>query len=158
MATTYEKIQTTTIGSPTNTVAFTSIPSTYTDLIIVFNGTMTGSALKYLQFNSDTGANYSCVGLFAYSTTVASAQYANAWLDVANNGAQPYVTLVQINNYSNSTAYKTYISREGSAGAAVQQINGMWRSTSAITRIDIPVHANNYNTGTVVTLYGIKAA
>ena len=43
---TYEPISTTTLGSNTNTVSFTSISSAYTDLIFVFEGTFKPQMLK----------------------------------------------------------------------------------------------------------------
>jgi len=58
---TYEPIATTTVsGSSTSTVTFSSISGTYTDLVIIGNlGSQTTNAFPYLQFNGDTGSNYS---------------------------------------------------------------------------------------------------
>ena len=66
MPATYDKIATYTLPSATSSYTFTSIPSTYTDLVLVVSARMTGgggaSAIQ-LQFNGDTGSNYSITTL-----------------------------------------------------------------------------------------------
>ena len=63
MPKTYEPIATTTVATTGNTVTFSSIPATYTDLILVssarrgINGS--GGAGLLCQFNSDSASNYS---------------------------------------------------------------------------------------------------
>jgi hypothetical protein len=64
MSSTYEKIATTTLGTAATQINFTSIGSTYTDLIIILQGNA-GSGLEGLnvQLGSsntiDTANNYS---------------------------------------------------------------------------------------------------
>jgi hypothetical protein len=60
MTATYEKIATTTLGSTTATVTFSSISGAYTDLVLVERlvKSITGGSLQ-VRFNSDTGTNYS---------------------------------------------------------------------------------------------------
>ena len=60
MPNTYEPIATNTLGSAASSVTFSSIPSTYTDLIVVMNyANSTGLADVFFRFNGDTGSNYS---------------------------------------------------------------------------------------------------
>ena len=62
-------------------------------------------------------------------------------------------------NYSNSTTYKTFLTRDGRANEQVETFVNLWRSTSAITRIDLVRDGTNQiKTETTITLYGIKAA
>ena len=57
---TYYPIATTTLSSATNSVSFSSISGSYTDIVIVFNGAASTSGVTCnVQFNSDTGTNYS---------------------------------------------------------------------------------------------------
>jgi len=60
MPSTYTPIATNTLASVSTGVTFSSIPSTYTDLVLVINyrldGTGTGAA-GALRFNSDSGSN-----------------------------------------------------------------------------------------------------
>jgi hypothetical protein len=62
-------------------------------------------------------------------------------------------------NYSNTTTYKTWLSRSGASDRATEALVGLWRSTSAITTIALSIDAGaTYSTGSTFTLYGIAAA
>ena len=58
---TYTPIATTTGTGSSGTITFTSIPSTYTDLRIILNGTETNATLYEfdMRYNNDSGNNYS---------------------------------------------------------------------------------------------------
>jgi hypothetical protein len=68
-------------------------------------------------------------------------------------------TSTAIQNYSNSTTYKTAITR-GNASTAAQAVVNLWRNTAAITSLSIGIGAgsNAYVAGSTFTLYGIAAA
>jgi hypothetical protein len=59
MPATYTPISTTTIsGSSTSTVTISNIPSTFTDLVVVFGNFQGTSSYSFsLRFNGDTGNN-----------------------------------------------------------------------------------------------------
>jgi hypothetical protein len=158
MPSTYEKIATTTLGSATNTVTFNSISGSYTDLILVINGTLTGSAVKYINFNGDSAANYSITTLIGTGTSAVSSRYGEPYLDVYNSAANPFMNVVKIMNYSNTTTYKTFFARQDAPSTTIEQIVGLWRSTSAITSLSIYTTSNQFSTGSTFTIYGIKAA
>jgi hypothetical protein len=66
--------------------------------------------------------------------------------------------ILQIQNYSNTTTNKTMISRTNDAAVRVVAQVGLYRSTSAISRIDLDeVLGTNFAVGSTFTLYGIKA-
>ena len=57
---TYTKIASTTLGTAAASYTFNSIPSTYTDLVLVANiQQVTNGEDVAIQFNTDTGTNYS---------------------------------------------------------------------------------------------------
>jgi hypothetical protein len=156
---TYTPIATTTLGSSSATVTFSSIPSTYTDLVIVFNGANTAGLNKFIQFNNDTSSLYSCTALGGDGTSASSSRFTvAAYIDVFNSGTNRSMIIVQVQNYSNTTTFKTYLSRNSAASNGVEAIVGMYRSTAAINRIDLKVTANAYAAGSTFTLYGIAAA
>jgi hypothetical protein len=125
-------------------------------LVLVINGALSASAIKLVQFNSDTASNYSCLVLLGTGSSAISATYAFPYLDVTNAAANQFVNVVQFMNYANTTTYKSYISRQGAASTSTEAIVGTWRSTSAITTIAIKTTSNNFGTSTFA-LYGIKA-
>lgn len=168
---TYTPIATTTLGSTTASYTFSSIPSTYTDLILVAIGEAYFTSTNYIntgvQFNSDTGSNYSTTRVYGDGSTATSNRYSSetsirsGWMhsETAVNNIRSTI-IMQINNYSNATTYKTLLSRNGGAGDAVGANVGLWRSTSAINSITIKNNdsATGFFAGTTFTLYGIQAA
>jgi hypothetical protein len=60
---TYTPLATNTLGSATSSVTFNSL-SGYTDLVLVFKTKLTTSAAIKVQYNADTGNNYSYTRLY----------------------------------------------------------------------------------------------
>ena len=167
MATTYEKIATTTLGSASASIDFTSIGSGYTDLRIVFVGNaVDASRYLTLRFNSDSGSNYSMTylvgdGSAAYSgrRTSDTYLYSNNWS--GNSTTIPQLITCDIFSYAGSTfkttLFTTASDKNGSGNT--DAVVGLWRSTSAITSISLQyVATSNINTGSTATLYGILKA
>lgn len=164
MTATYEPISTQTLGTATADVYFTSIPQTYTDLVLVISSKSASFQQIGYRVNSDNGSNYSHTqlagtGSSAVSQRVSSDTFAKFnWY--GGSGNQWGVTVAQFMNYSNTTTYKTCIAR----GNALAEFTGadatvsLWRSTSAITAINVLGSAGaNFSVGSTFTLYGIKA-
>jgi len=69
---TYEPIATTTLGTAQPTVTFSSIASTYTDLVIVAQLTTAAPTNMRIRFNGDTTANYSNTTVTGNGSTATS--------------------------------------------------------------------------------------
>lgn len=168
MATTYEKIASQTLGSSASSVTFSSIPGTYTDLRLVMNyRANTSTAGSSIQFNGDTGSNYSETWLRGNGSAASSSRFTNnIYMNVGWQGAAtttiPQFCTVDIFSYAGST-FKTALGEDNNdrngAGVVVRFV-GLWRSTSAITSIVINENAGggNYAAGSTFTLYGILKA
>lgn len=162
MPVTYDKIATTTTSGNATSITFSSIPATYTDLIIIFNGSASGTSGDLATFNSDTGSNYSTTFLRGDGSSAASGQVINSTSinPGLTFGTSQSTYIMQIINYANTTTYKTALYRSNSVatssyvGAAV----ALWRSTAAISTINFFTSGTNYVNGSTFTLYGIKAA
>lgn len=160
MPSTYEPIATQTLGSAASSVTFSSIPSTYTDLVLVMNYTVTGANDQFIniQFNGDTGSNYSNTNLFGDGSSATSNRNSNATsVRAAFYGSAQSNAIVNIMNYSNTTTNKTVVSRDNTNTFVVSRVN-LWRNTSAISSMVIAPSGFNLATGSTFTLYGIKAA
>jgi hypothetical protein len=165
MTATYEKIATTTLGSNAANITFSSISSAYTDLVIILNGAFTTAETIGVQFNSDTGSNYSSTILAGDGSSASSGRNTNqTGLTVGTNG---YWTtsiiansILNIQNYSNTTTNKTMLSRSNNTSVGLDAIVGLWRNTAAINAIKLYgfYSGHSFITGTTATLYGIKAA
>jgi hypothetical protein len=167
---TYTPIATTTIsGTSTSEVQFSSIPSTYTDLVIIGNLGATTNSYPCARFNSDTAANYSVTDIYGNGTSAASARgtsrtIADISYDIIGNANVEMNFIANIMNYSNSTTYKTMISRVNLAANGATATVSLWRNTAAITNIKLyTATANgsnlyNFANGSTFTLYGIASA
>lgn len=164
MATTYTPIYTYTLGTATNIVDFTSIPSTYTDLVLVCNFSQNGDMLQG-RFNSSAVANYSCTNLYGTGGSAGSNRRSNFTemrLSQENYNADNTWCNVIINvmDYANTASYKTVLSRSNVASQEVNVRANLWRITpEAINAIRLfGATGNNFAVGSTFTLYGIKAA
>lgn len=166
MASTYTPIATTTLGSASATVTFSSISGSYTDLVLIANAAAaSGTPTISMRFNSDTGANYSRTLLIGDGTTASSQRASSSTeMRICNSSGLTTTlganaTIANIQNYANSTTYKTTISRSNTSSSATEAIVNLWRNTAAITQIDLFTNSGvNFAAGSTFTLYGITAA
>ena len=172
---TYSLIQSQTLSS-SGAVTFSSIPQTFTDLVLVCNvqsasGPSNNSVRCNLQFNSDTATNYSTTRVVGNGTTAVSSRDATrSQVDevtaISSFGTGEFCTFTfNIMDYANTTTYKTLLQRSGNltnieykeVGAGVS----LWRSTAAISTIYVRGGGGNgtvgFAAGSTFKLYGIEA-
>lgn len=160
MASTYEPIATTTLGSSASSITLSSIPNTYTDFRVVIVGTVNSGGGPSVTFNGDTGSNYSRTyivgnGSAVSTSTTTSAQSFNLgyW-----DTTYPCMATLDVFSYAGSK-YKTALgdvaSDQNSTLGRVQKNIAVWLSTSAITSVTFSA---SFDAGTKMTIYGIKAA
>jgi hypothetical protein len=162
---TYTPIATTTLGSAATSYTFSSIPSTYTDLVLICNTAITtGSSYYLVQFNSDTGSNYSATRLRGNGSAATSGRDTSATQIYTSSGATITTTSLENNlimnvmNYSNTSTYKTVIGKDNAASIETDAYVGLWRSTAAINTIKISIGSSTFIAGSTFTLYGISCA
>jgi hypothetical protein len=171
MAETYDLIQSLTVTGSSDTASFTSIPGTYTDLIVQGNFTQTMPSASCdidMRFNSDTAGNYYQQGAGSNTTPLFRSEAFNGG-SVRVMGLQnsqttggennPNFIEVHIAEYANSytkNGVNSWAYVVGTATANVGFGAFQWRSTSAITRIDFKTTNGGLLTGTI-NLYGILA-
>ena len=162
MTATYEAIASTTLGSDTASITFSGISASYTDVILSLNHKeSSASGLILIELNSDTtNDNYSNTRMTADLGGISSDRS-----NGANNSNQRFIswartewatTIMNFNNYSATTTFKTIVGRN-SNNTPVSAHVLLWRNTNAITSIKVAPASVNFVTGTMATLYGIKA-
>jgi hypothetical protein len=170
MPRTYEPIATTTLGSDQATVTFSSIPATYTDLVFVVQAqsTQAGSGANGMRcrVNSDTGTNYSYTSIDGNGSSASS--YRETTVDYfvpadipQTSATERNICIFNVMNYANTSTFKTILSRGNIASSGTSARVALWRSTSAINSVSISRDfggGGSLKTGTVITVYGIKAA
>lgn len=164
---TYTPIATVTLGA-SGTITFTSIPQTYTDLILIFNGGITNTGWDAeLRLNNDSAANYDGNYTYGDGTSATSGKYSNSTRINCGGGGDintlNYSVTMQFLNYSNTSTYKTVLTRSNTPSYNIFMGSHTYRSSSAISTIFLYCGASNNGTanlyaGSTATLYGIAAA
>jgi len=161
MPSTYEPIATQTLGTAAASVTFSSIPSTYTDLIIVVGSVATsgGNNCRY-YYNSDNSSGlYSRTTLSGNGSTASSSRGTGSNYNFAAYATTTQgINIINIFNYANTNVFKTSIIRGGVADDSTLTRVNLWRNTNAITSITVDTDGSTWVAGSTFTLYGIKAA
>jgi hypothetical protein len=161
----FDLLETQVLGSTAASITFASLntyASTYQHLQIRMAGSTT-SGINWvdIQFNGDTGSNYSRHELRGNGSSVTSSASANydsylfgIW------GDAPGAAVVDLLDPFETTKFKTGRALSGWVGAdGVQLTSGSWRNTNAISSIQIKNNGSAiFKIGTRFSLYGIKAA
>jgi hypothetical protein len=166
MANTYVKIATATVGSGgAASIDFTSIPSTYTDLVLKVSARTDGSnRTGILTINNDsTDANYSQRSVYGSGSGAFSGNGANrySWyLDYASDTASTFGnTDFYFPNYAGSTN-KTFsvdsVEENNATLAYAYLIAGLWSNTAAINRLTLTCFSGNFVQYSTASLYGIS--
>jgi hypothetical protein len=158
---TYEAIATQTLGSAAASVTFSSIPGTYTDLVIVASHKATANPnYLYITLNGDTTSTYSFTNVAGNGTTATSARSTSITAGGGGSVAATNfsISILNFQNYANTTTYKTMLNRNGTVDVGTEATVSLWRSTAAITSILLSYYGNDFATGSTFSLYGIKAA
>lgn len=167
MATTYDKIATTTLTSVASSIDFTSIASTYTDLLLKYSlraDADTGYA--YVQFNGDTTSAYKWMRLVGDTTATSASSASATFIQLAASMENSTYTAstfsngeLYIPNYAGSTQKSISddaVNETNAAGAFRGLIAGLWTGTSAINRITLTSNTGNIVQYSTATLYGIS--
>jgi hypothetical protein len=174
MANTYTLISSNVLGSSAASVTFSSIPSTYTDLVIRASARNDGAATTdnaKLEFNGDTStANYSYTFLQGNGSAASSSR--------TGTGVIGYIQLNRFSNGASSVAANTFTNNElyipsytasqkkqiswfgaqedNSSTAFLYIYAGLYQPTTAISSIKITGSSYNFVAGSSFYLYGIK--
>jgi len=149
-------------------IEFTSIPATYTDLILYFSLRDGGTTdpVTRVQFNSDTGSNYSYRLLFGTGSSASYFTQTTTSLFAGNHPNSGYTAdtfgngSLYIPNYTQSSVKSASIDEvaENNATTSWQQISAnLWNDTSSITSIKIYPVTSSWVQYSSATLYGITA-
>lgn len=163
---TYTPIATYTAPSAQASYTFNSF-SGYTDILLVCSvQTVSNDNVDMqMQVNSDTASNYSRTYLLGDGTSPISGRNSNATVfsipSISGQSVNAGVftpIIINLQNYANTTTYKTFLARSANAKGYEGATVGLWRSTAAITSILVQPSAGSFNTGSTFTLYGIAKA
>jgi len=174
MANTYTLISSVTVGSGgAASISFTSIPATYTDLLIKLSARGDAAATTWqnvrLRFNSDSGSNYTHRTLAGLGTTIATGtqttvynrfSYAPYLLVTASifSNSEYYISNYTSSN-NKSMSYDSSAENNSSSVYALAVSGAVWNNSAAISSIEItPDPGGNWVQYSTAYLYGISNA
>jgi hypothetical protein len=158
----YESIATVTVGSGgSSSISFTSIPSTFKHLQLrITEGYSSALFNPKINFNSDTGSNYSWHYVLGDgSAAAASGGSSQSFMYLNSNTAPSTMTvhIVDILDYQNTNKYKTIRVLDGydaNGSGYIDLWSGNWRNTAAVNTIAIT--NGTFAQYSHFALYGIK--
>lgn len=164
----FESIATTTVGAGGSaSIAFTSIPSTYTHLQIRANVLFASSGNNYFRINDDAATNYTWHQLQGTGTTVdpytSTPSSTPPWGLNAGSSTYPMISILDILDYTNTNKKKTTMVLSGNdtngtvSNSRVGIYSSLWQSTNTITKIEF-FGASNFLQYSQMALYGIKVS
>lgn len=156
-------ISTVTVGAGgASTIDFTSIPSTYTDLVILCSLRNSGTSSDvYITLNSANGSDR---WLYGYGTGVGSITNAKIYVEggISSQTASTFSnSQVYIPNYNSSTTYKSVsietVTENNATTNVITLLNaGLYSSNTAITSLSLVNTSGTFVQYCTATLYGIK--
>jgi hypothetical protein len=172
-ATSYESIATVTVGAGGQAnITFSSIPSTFKHLQIRGISRDTSSSYEssdlVMQFNSDTGTNYSFHRIYGTTSSVAAdggggTVYMNLGQEsTAASSANFFgASVIDVLEYANTNINKTArcltgIDLNGDTDGRLMLTSGNWRNTAAVTTILLRPVSGNFVQYSQFALYGIR--
>jgi len=170
MALTYTPIATVKVGSGgAANIEFTSIPATYTDLVLKLSARTDRTSTTnncFIQFNNNTSTVYfnrNLQGDGSSATSSSDASVAEAYIGAVVGNTATASTFgnleIYIPNYASSTnkSFSSNQVNENNATAAVSNlVAGLWANTAAITSLKINAVSFNFLQHSSATLYGIS--
>jgi hypothetical protein len=166
MANTYVKIATVNVGVlGAASMAFTSIPSTYTDLVIKISGRTTGAGVtNYIKIGlNGSSASFTERSLGAGGASVYSFTSPGDYLAETVGGGSTANTFsnseTYIPNYASAAnkSFSTDSVAENNATTAQSALTAsLWSNTSAISSIELTPFTGTFVQYSTATLYGIS--
>lgn len=164
-----ELIETVELTSTTSNLTFSGIPQDATDLYLAISARSNDINFNFaeitLEFNGDTGSNYSWLWLQGDGSSVTSSSSSGTSLKIENSQTAANVTAntfssvgVYISNYTSTTARSISSEQvtENNATTAYQLIQaGSYTGTSAISSIKVSSFFGSFVAGCSFSLYKI---
>ena len=164
MANTYTLISSVTVGSGgAANMSFTSIPQTYTDLLVSYSSRSQSGGTAWLNVTLNTGGTYTIRNIFGTGSVVNS----DNSVFIANNNPSYTANVfsngqIYIPNYTSSNA-------KSMSGDGVNENNAtqvetafgarLWSGTAAVTTVTLAdLNATNFAQYSTAYLYGISNA
>jgi hypothetical protein len=159
-------IESKTLGTAAASIEFTSIPQTFTDLVVVTSlrsdRAGNNADTSFLRFNGTT-TGYSTTRLFGNGSTVTSDTFTfasvagviNAATSTANTFDNSQYYIPNYTSAVNKTISMDNVQENNATAAFLGITANLWSNTAAITSITVIAQNGNLLAGSTISLYGI---
>ena len=156
-------IESKTLGTAQAAIEFTSIPGTFTDLVVLASLRQSSANVNQIvwQINSAT-TNFSYRVLEGNGSSASSGNNTLNYIGLVQGSSSTSNTFasnsIYIANYAGATAksISTDAVTENNATAAIQHLTAtLWNNTAPITSLRFEAFSGNLEIGSTISLYGI---
>jgi hypothetical protein len=173
VANTYVLIASNTLSSSAASVTFSSIPGTYTDLVVRISARSTAADTDVgfaTEFNGSATTVYSRTEVRGNGSAAASSYgtgdayiAAGRSIDGDNATASTFSSNeIYIPSYTASqnkpVSVINVVEQNSTSNAYIVAIAGLWRDTSAITQVKLTPISGSWKSGSSFFLYGVKSS
>ena len=171
MATTYEKIAAVIVGAGgASSIDFTSIPSTFTDLVLKVSARGTSADGSAPELSTLISINGSGTGSHRFIYANGSAAYSSSngsvlWTYTNGNTttASTFGNLeIYFPNYASTTTYKSYsidaVVENNATANSLSLDAGLVSNNAAISRVTLTPNSGSFVQHSTATLYGVKSS
>jgi hypothetical protein len=170
MPNTYQLISSNTLSSNASSVTFSSIPNTFTDLVLRWSGRDNSGSANYdiqCEFNGSGGTAYSTIQIYGLGDAAISNAYtSSAYGRVAYSESSDSTSNVFSSDEIYIPSYAGSLNKAFSSVGVTENnspnqriltsaMASLWRNTSAITSIKLS-NGGTFVSGSSFYLYGIK--
>tara|TARA_R100001244_G_scaffold58606_1_gene49489 strand:+ start:88 stop:642 length:555 start_codon:yes stop_codon:yes gene_type:complete len=163
-------LQSSTLGSDTATVTFTSAGSAqpwslFQDLVVIQYCQSDTEAHSRIQFNNDTASNYELQEFYSDGSNDYAYAYATAYIfcgyiprvaDGANVFGGNITHIFDINSGKYTSTLSQFAADfDGSGYVGLTACT--WEAVAAVTELDIYPHTGDFKTGSMFSLFGVAA-
>jgi hypothetical protein len=165
----YTALANLTLSSSASVVTFTSISSSFRDLVLIINiNGVTGTVTNFnssMRLNTDSGSNYNDVTMGGNGSSALSDTGSNQTYIVVptSETSVPSITKIDFLDYSATDKHKSLLVRGNLTVSQVSARAVRWANTSAISTITLfgPDYLggtpDTWNAGSTFALYGVSA-
>ena len=158
-------IESKTLATAAASIEFTSIPQTFTDLVVLYSLRDTGTNSTERVFNTNLSLNGLTTGftcrIFFGANSVGSftdTRFAGWHPDAASTSNTFGNTILYLSNYTGSTNKSYSIDQVAESNETLTQrslVAGLWSNTAAISSVTFTTIGTNLAIGSIISLYGV---
>lgn len=156
---TYKALATVTLSGTDSEIQFSSIPSTYRDLVLIasFSRSDITSTNAFMKLNNSS-SDFSNVQMFGNGSAGFSGTGSDGRVATYHGTTgRIYNVILNIMDYSASDKHKTTLSRYNSDNGGVGAFAVRWAQTSVVDSVSFYVTSGNFEANSIFTLYGIES-